>query len=57
VPNRNRVVVTFGGHKIADSTHALTLKESTYPPVQYIPRGDVDMTLLERSPHVTRCPY
>jgi uncharacterized protein (DUF427 family) len=25
--------------------------------VHYIPREDVDMTLLERSTHATRCPY
>jgi uncharacterized protein (DUF427 family) len=56
-PNPNRVVVTFGGRTLADSSRALTLGESTYPPVHYIPREDVDMTLLERSAHATRCPY
>jgi uncharacterized protein (DUF427 family) len=35
----------------------LTLRESTYPPVQYIPRKDVDLTLLERTDHATYCPY
>jgi uncharacterized protein (DUF427 family) len=56
-PNFNRVVVSVGGRAIADSTHALTLKESSYRPVQYIPREDVDMALLERSRHATHCPY
>lgn len=42
---------------IADSTHALTLREAAYPPVQYIPRADVDMTLLERTEHSSYCPY
>jgi uncharacterized protein (DUF427 family) len=28
-----------------------------YPAVQYVPRKDVDMTLLERSAHATYCPY
>lgn len=55
--NPKRVVVTLGGKTIADSTHALTLRESTYPPVHYIPREDVDMALLRRSPHATYCPY
>ena len=36
---------------------ALTLQESTYPPVQYIPREDVDMTRLARTTHATYCPY
>jgi uncharacterized protein (DUF427 family) len=56
-PNAKRVVVTFGGHVVADSRHALTLKESTYPAVQYIPREDVDMALLERTAHGSECPY
>ncbi len=56
-PNPKRVVVTFGGREIANSTRALTLKESTYPAVQYIPRADVDMALLQRTTHGTHCPY
>ena len=40
-----------------DTRDALTLRESTYPPVQYIPRKDVDLTLLERTYHATYCPY
>jgi uncharacterized protein (DUF427 family) len=42
---------------VADSRGALTLHEKGYPAVQYIPREDVDMTLLERSDHTTYCPY
>jgi uncharacterized protein (DUF427 family) len=56
-PNPNRVVVTLGGHTVADSAKALTLRESTYPPVHYIPRADVDMAVLERTAHATHCPY
>jgi uncharacterized protein (DUF427 family) len=33
------------------------LKEASYPAVNYIPREDVDMTLLERTDHSTYCPY
>jgi uncharacterized protein (DUF427 family) len=55
--NPSRVVVTIGGTKIADTTAALTLQESTYPAVQYIPRADVDMSLLERTDHASYCPY
>lgn len=36
---------------------ALTLVEAAYPPVQYIPPQDIDMSLLERSQHTTYCPY
>ena len=56
-PNASRVVVTVGGKVIADSRDALVLREASYPPVQYIPRKDVDMSLLERTDHQTYCPY
>jgi uncharacterized protein (DUF427 family) len=55
--NPNRVVVSAGGQVIADTTNALTLREGGYPPVQYIPRDDVDMALLEPTDHKTYCPY
>ena len=42
--NPGRVVVRADGKILADSRNALTLRESSYPPVQYIPRADVDMT-------------
>ncbi len=55
--NPSRVVVTVGGKVIADTHNALTLREASHPPVQYIPRRDVDMTALTRSEHTTYCPY
>ena len=55
--NPNRVVISVAGHVIADTRDALTLRESTYPPVHYVPPKDVDMTLLERTDHATYCPY
>jgi uncharacterized protein (DUF427 family) len=55
--NASRVVVKVGGKIIADTREALTLREASYPPVQYIPRRDVDMTALSRSQHTTYCPY
>ena len=56
-PNGNRVRVTFGGVLIADTTRALTLKEASYPPVQYIPRADAKMDLLMSTANATHCPY
>ncbi|KQZ54013.1 MULTISPECIES: DUF427 domain-containing protein [unclassified Ensifer] len=55
--NQARVVVTLGGRVIADTRDALALREATYPAVQYIPREDVDMSLLERTDHSSHCPY
>jgi uncharacterized protein (DUF427 family) len=56
-PNQERVTVTVGGKVIADTRSALTLREASYPVVQYIPRKDVNMSLLERTQHSTYCPY
>jgi uncharacterized protein (DUF427 family) len=55
--NAHRVVVKVAGRVVANTGDALTLREAGYPAVQYIPRKDVDMTLLERSNHITYCPY
>ncbi|MET0390504.1 MAG: DUF427 domain-containing protein [Polyangiales bacterium] len=56
-PNGERVVVRFNGQTIADSKQALALRESRYPKVLYIPRQDVEMSLLGRTEHSTHCPY
>jgi uncharacterized protein (DUF427 family) len=56
-PNASRVKVTVGGQVIADTGDALTLREASYPAVQYIPRKDVDMAALTRSDHGSYCPY
>jgi uncharacterized protein (DUF427 family) len=55
--NAKRVLVKIGDQVLADTRHALTLQEASYPEVQYIPRADVDMSLLSRSTHMTYCPY
>src|SRR5690349_13686937 len=55
--NPRRVRVTADGVVIAETTHALTLKEASYPAVQYVPRGDARMELLKRTERVTHCPY
>lgn len=55
--NPLRVVVSIGGRSVADTREALTLREAGYAAVQYIPRKDVDMSLLQRTAHATYCPY
>jgi len=55
--NARHIVVTVAGRVVADTRAALTLREASYPPVQYIPRRDVDLKLLQRTDHVTYCPY
>ena len=56
-PNAKRVVVKIAGQVVADSRSALNLREASYPSVQYIPRKDVKMALLQRTEHHTYCPY
>ena len=53
----SRVIVSAAGRVIADTREALTLSEAHYPPVQYIPRKDVDMALLARTDRTTYFPY
>jgi uncharacterized protein (DUF427 family) len=55
--NPVRIVVSVAGRVIADTRNALTLREADYPPVQYIPREDVDLSELKPTDHTTYCPY
>ena len=56
-PTGARVVARVGTQVVADTTRALTLRETNYPPVQYIPLEDVNQTLLTASATQTYCPY
>ena len=56
-PIAGRVRVIWRGRTIGESARALELSEAGYKPVAYIPREDVDMSVLERTDRVTTCPY
>jgi uncharacterized protein (DUF427 family) len=56
-PTGRHVTVRVNGEVIADSDTALTLQESTYAAVQYIPLADVNRDLLRPSNTATYCPY
>lgn len=51
------VTVRVNGEVIADTRDALTLQESTYPAVQYIPFRDVVADKLSHSGTETYCPF
>jgi uncharacterized protein (DUF427 family) len=55
--SKEHIVVSVAGRVIADTHDSLTLKEANYPAVHYIPRSDVDMSVLQRTDHATYCPY
>ena len=56
-PTQGRVVARVGDTVVASSGSALTLQESTYPAVQYIPMADVDQSLLRRTDTASYCPF
>jgi uncharacterized protein (DUF427 family) len=56
-PTGHRIVVRVGDQVIADTQKALTLRESSYPAVQYIPLADVDTTVLAKTDSSTYCPF
>jgi uncharacterized protein (DUF427 family) len=56
-PTPARIVVSIAGRVLADTRNALTLREADYPPVQYIPLGDVDRSLIQETDHASYCPF
>jgi uncharacterized protein (DUF427 family) len=54
-PERQRAI--FADVIIADSMHALVMREANYPPVIYFPRGDVNMNFLEPTDNASYCPF
>jgi len=56
-PTAGRVTVRVQGRVVATTDAAVTLRESNYPAVQYIPMVDVDADVLADSTTVTYCPY
>jgi uncharacterized protein (DUF427 family) len=56
-PVGRRVQISFGDRVIVDTEAALELRESSYPPVLYVPLADVDADVLVPSSHETYCPY
>lgn len=54
-PERQRA--HFSGLLVADSRHALIVREANYPPVIYFPRADVNMHLMQPTTHSSHCPF
>lgn len=55
--NTERVRILYGDTVIADTRNAVELRETGYPPRQYLPRKDVNMDYLQRSQTATHCPF
>lgn len=56
-PTGTHVTVRVNGEVVAETDDALTLQESTYPAVHYIPLHDVVEGVLTSSDTSTYCPY
>ena len=56
-PTQEKVVVRVGDEVVAESTSALTLREGSYPPVQYVPMADVTGEIAGPTATTSYCPY
>lgn len=56
-PAGKTVTISAGEDIIATSAKALLLTEGAYPPVFYVPKADIDMTRLSKTPTATHCPH
>lgn len=56
-PTGTRVRVLVGDTVIAESERALTLQESSYSAVQYVPVDDIDPAVLSTTDTSTYCPF
>lgn len=56
-PFGGRVRVRIAGELVADTGRALLLEEGALPPVFYVPRNDIHMERLARSPRASHCPF
>lgn len=50
-------VVRASGAVLGETRNAVELTEGSYPPVIYIPRGDIAMAFLEKSDRTSHCPH
>ncbi|RAV11338.1 hypothetical protein DQP55_14230 [Mycolicibacterium sp. GF69] len=56
-PTGRHVTVRVNSEIVAETDRALTLQESSYPAVQYVPLEDVNAHRLRRSDTTTYCPF
>ena len=56
-PTSRHIEILFNGVKIADTTRALRVLETSHPPVYYIPPEDIQMQYLEPTTRRTVCEW
>ena len=56
-PTGGTWVIRSGGAVLGESRNALEMREGSYAPVIYFPRGDIAMAFLDRSDKTSHCPH
>ena len=56
-PTDRTITVTIGDDHVAHSSRALLVKETKHADVYYLPREDVELTILDATEHSTYCPF
>lgn len=56
-PTAEHVLVRVDGITVADTRRASRVLETSHPPTYYVPRADVDTTLLVPTPRRTSCEW
>ncbi len=51
------LIVRFGGRRVAESARAFRVLETSHPPAYYIPKGDLDESMLRPNPARSVCEY
>ena len=56
-PSSERIRVVHRGHVVADSVRTIRVLETSQPPAYYVPRADVDVSVLRPEQRRTRCEW
>jgi uncharacterized protein (DUF427 family) len=56
-PVKKTIEVYFNGERIAQTTSAFRVLETSHPPTYYIPPGDIEMKFLQSSERTTYCEW
>ena len=56
-PSAAHIVVDFGGRRLADTTAAYRVLETSHPPVFYLPLADMDTSMLRPSERSSYCEF
>ena len=56
-PQDRPLTIAAGGTHLGETHNAVELSEGSYPPMLYIPRADVNMSLLEKTTRQSTCPH